>query len=208
MLKIPNVCFQDDIGWKNNTLKLLVLATESWFHSAGDGMGRLAGLLDPADNECHLENNLYKRGDQADYPSVKQVVDKLAENSIIPIFAVRQEQLYLYRNATDQLFRGGTVEVLEKDSENILDLIEKAYNRITQKQHLLLKTSKELHKDAFCLGTKAIYEDENGVSHIFEHGEDVTGLNSKATVDYVLRMSTHQDSEIIQSPVYSLPRIG
>ena len=90
------------------------------------------------------------------------MVDKLRENSIIPIFAVRQEQLNLYRNATDQLFRGGTVEVLERDSENILDLIEKAYNRITQKQHLLLKTSKELHKDAFCLGTEALYQDEKG----------------------------------------------
>ena len=53
-----------------------------------------------------------------------------------------------------------------------------------------------------------IYELLIGVSHRFAHGEDVTGLNSKATVNYVLRMSTHQDSEIIQSPIYKLPRHG
>ena len=28
----------EQIGWTNNTLKLLVLATESWFHYGGDGM--------------------------------------------------------------------------------------------------------------------------------------------------------------------------
>jgi hypothetical protein len=72
------------------------MATESWFHSGGDGMGRLAGLLDPADGKCHLKDNLYERGDQEDYPSIKQVVDKLEENSIIPIFAVRKEWFQLF----------------------------------------------------------------------------------------------------------------
>ena len=170
------------------------MATESWFHSAGDGMGRLAGLLDPADDKCHLKENLYKRGDVADYPSIKQVVDKLAENSIIPIFAVRQEQLDLYRNATDQLFRGGTVEVLEKNSENILELIENAYTRITQKQHLMLSTSESLHPDALCLGSDGRFTDADGINHTFAHGEDITGLNSKSVVSYTLRESVHRDA--------------
>jgi len=106
------------------------MATESWFHSAGNGMGRLAGLLDQADDQCHLKNNLYKDGNHADYPSVKQVVEKLAENSVIPIFAVRKHYLDLYKNATDQLFRGGIAQLLEEDSENILELIEWAYRNI------------------------------------------------------------------------------
>ena len=122
------------------------------------------------------------------------MVDKLAESSIIPIFAVRRDRLHLYQNATDQLFRGGIAEVLEENSANILKLIETAYNRITQKQHLMLKTSDALQKEAFCLGTEAEFTDSNGVFHTFNHGEDITGLNSNSVVKYSLVESVHQDA--------------
>ena len=151
----------EQIGWHQNTLKLLVLATESWFHFGGDGMGRLAGLLEPTPQniECQLEDDEVKVGDQYDYPTVHQIVQKLHENSIIPIFAVRKGQLHLYDEATEQLFRGGTAQALERNSSNILDLIEESYKRITQKQHLILKQSDEISKDSLCLGTQATHRD-------------------------------------------------
>ena len=151
----------EEIGWTDNTLKLLVLATESWFHYGGDGMGKLAGLLEqiPDNMECQLKDNEVPKADKYDYPTIHQIVSKLQQNSIIPIFAVREEQLQLYNQATEQLFRGGTAEALKANSSNILDLIENSYKRITQKQHLLLRQSDEIDKDSVCLGTIAEHRD-------------------------------------------------
>uniref|UniRef100_A0A8C6M7N1 Integrin beta n=1 Tax=Nothobranchius furzeri TaxID=105023 RepID=A0A8C6M7N1_NOTFU len=50
------------IGWRNNSTRLLVLATDAGFHMAGDG--KLAGILDPNDEQCHLENNLYTKSNE------------------------------------------------------------------------------------------------------------------------------------------------
>ena len=154
----------NEIGWQENTLKLLVLATESWFHFGGNGMGKLAGLLEPApqQGECMLEDNEVSRSDVYDYPTVAQIVTKLQENSVIPIFAVRKEQLARYNEATEQLFRGGTAQALEANSSNILDIIEESYKRITQKQHLLLKQSEEIDSNVVCLGTEARFTDSDG----------------------------------------------
>ena len=94
-------------------------------------------------------------------------MDKLHQNSIIPIFAVRKEQLKRYQDATEQLFPGGTAKELKANSSNILDIIEESYHRITQKQHLLLDQSEEIDKNVLCLGTTAEYTDEKVVVYQF-----------------------------------------
>lgn len=39
-----------------------MLATDAGFHMAGDG--KLAGILEPNDEQCHMENNLYTKSSE------------------------------------------------------------------------------------------------------------------------------------------------
>ena len=41
------------IGWRNDALRLLLVATESAYHYGGDGAGYLAGLPNENDGRCH-----------------------------------------------------------------------------------------------------------------------------------------------------------
>lgn len=47
------------MGWRNSSTRLIVLTTDAGFHMAGDG--KLAGILEPNDEHCHMENNLYTK---------------------------------------------------------------------------------------------------------------------------------------------------
>lgn len=47
------------IGWRNSSTRLIVLTTDAGFHMAGDG--KLAGILEPNDEQCHLSGNLYTK---------------------------------------------------------------------------------------------------------------------------------------------------
>ena len=53
---------QDKIGWRNRSTRLIVLATDDGFHMAGDG--KLAGILEPNDENCHLESHLYAKSNK------------------------------------------------------------------------------------------------------------------------------------------------
>lgn len=53
---------QDKIGWRNNSTRLIVLATDAGFHMAGDG--KLAGILEPNDELCHMKDNLYVKSNE------------------------------------------------------------------------------------------------------------------------------------------------
>lgn len=44
----------DKIGWRNKARRMVVYATDVNFHQAGDG--RTAGILEPNDCECHLDD--------------------------------------------------------------------------------------------------------------------------------------------------------
>lgn len=56
-LNAPWYVVQDKIGWNSNSTRLIVLTTDAGFHMAGDG--KLAGILEPNDEKCYMENNLY-----------------------------------------------------------------------------------------------------------------------------------------------------
>ena len=40
------------IGWRENSRKIIIVATDRDFHTAMDG--KLAGILEPNDGQCHL----------------------------------------------------------------------------------------------------------------------------------------------------------
>ncbi|XP_068428566.1 integrin beta-2 [Clinocottus analis] len=118
------------IGWRNSSTRLIVLTTDAGFHMAGDG--RLAGILEPNDEKCYMENNLYTNSIKMDYPSVGQLAMQLEKNNIQPIFAVTQNVKTVYKQLSKMIPKS-EVGVLTSDSKNVVQLIESAYNRLSSK---------------------------------------------------------------------------
>ncbi|KAG7463909.1 hypothetical protein MATL_G00181570 [Megalops atlanticus] len=127
------VC-KERIGWRKEAFHLLVFATDDVPHLALDG--KLGGLVQPHDGHCHLnEKNEYSASTRMDYPSLALLGEKLAENNIYLIFAVTKRLYVIYKNFT-ALIPGTTVEILDQDSKNIIQLIVNAYNNIRSKVEL------------------------------------------------------------------------
>ncbi|XP_041858022.1 integrin beta-2 isoform X2 [Melanotaenia boesemani] len=120
----------DKIGWRNSSTRLIVLATDAGFHMAGDG--KLAGILEPNDERCHMENNLYSKSSDMDYPSVGQLAMQLEKNNIQPIFAVTENMKTVYEELSNMIPKS-EVGVLSSDSSNVVELIRGAYNRLSSK---------------------------------------------------------------------------
>ncbi|XP_073329581.1 integrin beta-5 [Pagrus major] len=127
------VC-KSEIGWRKEAYHLLVFATDDVPHLALDG--RLGGLVEPHDGQCHLnDKNEYSASTKMDYPSLALLGEKLAENNIFLIFAVTKRLYVIYKNFT-ALIPGTTVEILDQDSKNVIQLIIAAYNNIRSKVEL------------------------------------------------------------------------
>ncbi|XP_036966887.1 integrin beta-5 isoform X1 [Acanthopagrus latus] len=127
------VC-KTEIGWRKEAYHLLVFATDDVPHLALDG--RLGGLVEPHDGQCHLnDRNEYSASTEMDYPSLALLGEKLAENNIFLIFAVTKRLYVIYKNFT-ALIPGTTVEILDQDSKNVIQLIIAAYNNIRSKVEL------------------------------------------------------------------------
>lgn len=127
------VC-KDEIGWRKEAYHLLVFATDDVPHLALDG--RLGGLVNPHDGRCHLNaKNEYSASTIMDYPSLALLGEKLAENNIFLIFAVTKRLYVIYKNFT-ALIPGTTVEILDLDSKNVIQLIIAAYSNIRSKVEL------------------------------------------------------------------------
>ncbi|XP_040912731.1 integrin beta-2 [Toxotes jaculatrix] len=120
----------DKIGWRKSSTRLIVLTTDDGFHMAGDG--KLAGILEPNDEQCYMENNLYTKSSEMDYPSVGQLAKQLEKNNIQPIFAVTENMQTVYKQLSKMIPKS-EVGVLSPDSKNIVQLIEAAYNRLSSK---------------------------------------------------------------------------
>uniref|UniRef100_A0A8D0DCV8 Integrin beta n=1 Tax=Sander lucioperca TaxID=283035 RepID=A0A8D0DCV8_SANLU len=90
------VC-KEEIGWRKEAYHLLVFATDDVPHLALDG--RLGGLVQPHDGQCHLnDENEYSASEKMDYPSLALLGEKLAENNIFLIFAVTKRLYVIYKN--------------------------------------------------------------------------------------------------------------
>ncbi|KAJ9575734.1 hypothetical protein L9F63_007380, partial [Diploptera punctata] len=121
------VC-HEEIGWRNNSRRLLVFSTDEGFHMAGDG--RLAGIIDPNDGKCHMKNGVYTHSLLQDYPSVSQLNHKVRENPMNILFAVTDRQLQAYTYLSENI-EGSRVGNLTSDSSNILKLVEEQYMKIS-----------------------------------------------------------------------------
>ncbi|OXB77069.1 UNVERIFIED_CONTAM: hypothetical protein H355_007716, partial [Colinus virginianus] len=117
--------WQEKIGWRNDSLHLLVFVSDADSHFGMDS--KLAGIVIPNDGNCHLDhNNEYSMSTILEYPTIGQLIDKLVQNNVLVIFAVTNEQVHTYENYA-KLIPGATVGRLQEDSGNILQLIIAAY---------------------------------------------------------------------------------
>ncbi|KAI0977985.1 hypothetical protein GJ496_005008 [Pomphorhynchus laevis] len=139
---------KDVIGWRNNSRKFIVYSTDAGMHIAGDG--KLAGLITPCDEKCHLQRTydehlkkyvyMYTHAEMQDYPSLGSIYYNLAENDINLIFAVTRPQYELYKSISEFL-ENAVVGILENDSSNIVDLVTENYKKITNKIRMVMNTS-------------------------------------------------------------------
>ncbi|PKK22137.1 integrin, beta 2 (complement component 3 receptor 3 and 4 subunit) [Columba livia] len=163
----------DLIGWRNVT-RLLVYATDDGFHFAGDG--KLGAILTPNDGQCHLEDNMYKKSNEFDYPSVGQLVQKLAENNIQPIFAVTSKMVDVYKKLSEMIPKSAVGE-LNEDSSNIVELIQEAYNNLSSRiilEHGTLPDVLEVKYDSICSQGNVISDEARGQCDNVKINEEIT----------------------------------
>nr|XP_019938893.1 PREDICTED: integrin beta-3 isoform X2 [Paralichthys olivaceus] len=150
------VC-KEQIGWRPDASHLLIFTSDAKTHVALDG--RLAGIVQPNDGQCHLNSdNVYSMSTTMDYPSLALITEKMSENNINLIFAVTNPVVPLYQNYSE-LIPGTTVGTLSNDSGNVIQLILKAYTKIRSKVELELQGVPEelsLSFNATCLNGEVI----------------------------------------------------
>ncbi|KAK9530354.1 hypothetical protein VZT92_011860 [Zoarces viviparus] len=150
------VC-KEEIGWRPGASHLLIFTSDAKTHVALDG--RLAGIVQPNDGQCHLNSdNMYSMSTTMDYPSLALITEKMSENNINLIFAVTNPVVPLYQNYSE-LIPGTTVGTLSNDSGNVIQLILKAYAKIRSKVELELQGVPEelsLSFNATCLNGELI----------------------------------------------------
>lgn len=101
------------------------------FHISGDG--KLAGVLEPNDGLCHMENNEYTHGLKNDYPSVSHInyVAKLNNfNLIFAVAATKDKKQYvkdLYQKLEGAI-ENSKITVVRDDSDDVVSSIRDNYN--------------------------------------------------------------------------------
>ncbi|CAB4060947.1 ITGB1 [Lepeophtheirus salmonis] len=102
-----------EIGWRKNSRKIILLTTDGDFHFALDG--KLLGLLEPNDGQCHLNSLGY----------------------------FTEEKYYdVYHHLSKQI-KGSTVASLEKDATNIVEIVKELYEKVTTTVEVSLKKQYE-----------------------------------------------------------------
>ncbi|XP_004429723.1 PREDICTED: integrin beta-2 [Ceratotherium simum simum] len=185
----------EEIGWRNVT-RLLVFATDDGFHFAGDG--KLGAILTPNDGRCHLEDNMYKRSNEFDYPSVGQLAHKLAESNIQPIFAVTSRMVATYKKLTEIIPKSAVGE-LSEDSSNVVQLIKKAYNELSSRvflDHSTLPDTLTVTYDSFC---------SNGVSNVNQPRGDCNGVQINVPITFQVKVTA---AECVQEQSFVIRALG
>lgn len=109
---------EDEIGFRADTKRIVMLSTDSAFHQAGDHTA-------PANNgDAILDGN----GVGEDYPSIAQAAAALVAAGVFPVFSVTAVQKALYQTLVDDLGTGAVV-VLSSDSSDFSDAVRLAIGK-------------------------------------------------------------------------------
>lgn len=131
------VC-QERIGWRNQSRKIVILATDGLIHFAGDG--KLAGVVKKNDKKCYLdENGDYTASLEMDYPSLEEIYRELLRRKVNVYFAIRGSgntigQMKNYYEQLHKLTEEITeLGVIEEDSSNILQMVSDGYHEFVKR---------------------------------------------------------------------------
>ncbi|RWS29011.1 hypothetical protein B4U80_10561 [Leptotrombidium deliense] len=147
------VC-KDEIQWNDMSRKIIIFATDSIFHYAGDG--KLGGIIKRNDGQCHLDaQGYYTESIYQDYPSLSQINRAIVDNKINVIFSVPHEALGVY-NTLSSLIDGSVAGQLSEDASNVVELIQDNYKKIVSKIELRDNSSDSIEIEYFsrCLNTR------------------------------------------------------
>ena len=137
------------VRWREEARKVLLVLTDDTMHTAGDG--RLAGIYSPNDGQCHTQFDLdengiyYSDSMKYDYPSLEQMKMTLDQFRVIPVFAVNV-QLSYFDNVSQIVASEGLVEEVS-DFSKLLDVIQRAYNRLLNTTQLDIPNRDYLNTD-------------------------------------------------------------
>ncbi|MEB3885594.1 pre-peptidase C-terminal domain-containing protein [Lyngbya sp. CCY1209] len=116
---------EKEVGYRNNSRRVVVLSTDADYHQAGDG--KSAGIITANNGDIVLDGDPAGTGE--DYPGINQVKAALQEAGIVPIFAVTGDQTRTYEQLVDEL-GFGTVETLSRDSSNLVEVVTSGLEKV------------------------------------------------------------------------------
>ncbi|EFA03618.2 integrin beta-PS [Tribolium castaneum] len=136
------VC-KNSIGWRTQARHLIVFSTDAEFHIAGDG--KLAGIVEPNDARCYMENNTYTHDLAFDYPSVSQINHVAKDNNINIVFAIvnKKRVVDVYKKLSESI-ENSNIGVLDERSENVIKLVLDNYNKIVDSVTISSNSSSDI----------------------------------------------------------------
>ena len=114
-----------EVGFRPDSMRVVVLFTDAEFHVAGDGKD--ARIRTRNDGDADIEGD----GTKEDYPTIGQLRDALIKAGIFPIFAVTDYVTEAYEGLVKDLGIGGVVN-LSSDSANVVNAIKNASRLATR----------------------------------------------------------------------------
>ncbi|CAH2003378.1 unnamed protein product [Acanthoscelides obtectus] len=172
------------VGWNPDTRKIIVLATDSLLHTAGDGL--LAGAVRKPTEECLLdENGEHRRPLIYDYPDIGQIHDLLRNRKVNIIFAVKKpEKLKYYNRLRKELLRDFAFSGELVADEHIIDLIEKGYHNFARQVNFFANLTEHPHIDIKFFGDcEGIGFNETNLCYNVENNE----INFKVQITLIER---------------------
>lgn len=79
-----------EVGWSQFSRKIIIYISDVLYHVAGDG--KVAGITQPYDGKCYTKDGIYTKELEMDYPSIGMIRKLAADNDVIIIFTVLNEE--------------------------------------------------------------------------------------------------------------------
>ncbi|KAH9415164.1 Integrin beta-1 [Dermatophagoides pteronyssinus] len=124
----------EEIGWREHSDKIIVVATDEEFHYAGDG--KLGGILLPNDGRCHLSNSRYIGSTIYDYPSMHHISEIAQQKKFNLVFTVSDLVAQKYQVLSNIIGVNSRVASLKVNDDTIAELIDEVYRNISNQIEL------------------------------------------------------------------------
>ena len=115
------------IEWREpfESYRMVVLMTDSEFHYALDG--RLAGIVQPNNLKCSLEQDTYVNSGAQDYPSILQFLTQVLVENILPVIITDGDFRDLYEELFSIISIENTTVILTTDLTELMTTVQEIY---------------------------------------------------------------------------------